>query len=273
MSASCDTEAEERVVVAELTPHLSFESQNLKHLPDVLLLGDATTAPSISATFTHVVSLNLSRNFLRELPDSIGRLTSLTSLNVSRNSLRSLPSALGNLSKLTSLNALSNSLRPSTIPTEQLASLEHLTEFDLRFNEKCKGQASLQELIKALGARVNVQFTVPKKPTPASEIQHACDRDATLLRSQLEPWSTPTLRKRLLTYFEEDSDPERHDREYVMDRLLHHYDARGPRRQLQFTGIPVGEDTVKALLKELHAWTERVQGKPRERETINAQVW
>ena len=51
------------------------------------------------------------------------------------------------------------------------------------------------------------------------------DRDATLLRSQLEPLSTPQLRRRLEFDFGVPMDPETTDREAVMVRLLEAYAA------------------------------------------------
>ena len=56
---------------------------------------------------------------------------------------------------------------------------------------------------------------------------HACDRDATLLRSQLEPLSTPMIRTRLEETFRVITDPDTVFREELMTKLLAEYNREG----------------------------------------------
>jgi hypothetical protein len=81
------------------------------------------------------------------------------------------------------------------------------------------------------------------------------DRDATLLRSQLEPWPTAALRHRLVECFGEsyeELDP--FGRAELMQRLLRHYESTGPRRLLRVDGTPLRPDLAGPLLGELQRW-------------------
>jgi hypothetical protein len=282
------------------TTMLDFESQSLKVMP------------SISASVSSVlVDLNISRNQLTALPDEIGDFVALKRFDCSRNAVRLLPSTLGNLSQLVSLNALSNQLRPyqRSLPLRELASLPCLELLDLRFNEKLKGPA-LEALTEMLSDHVvDIKITIP---TPKQQLRrrdgnspahghnaaapavpppvalHACDRDATLLQSQLEPWSTPHLRKRLEQVFGQPlTDPETVHREAIMERLLVQYNKHNnsstatatagsspAQRPIQwFRGQLVKDLLCEALLTELREWAVRYGTQPRERPTINAQVY
>jgi hypothetical protein len=275
------------------TTMLSFESQCLKVMPSI-----STSMSSV------LVDLNLSRNELSELPDEIGDFVALEHLNISRNAIRLLPRTLGNLRQLVSLNALSNSLRPHqrSLPLRELASLPCLELLDLRFNEKLKGPAleALTETFTDHVVDIKVTIRTPKQqqqqrrdgahedghntstaPEVSMVVLHACDRDATLLQSQLEPWSTPHLRKRLEQVFgQPPTDPETVHREEIMERLLVQYNkynsSTGPtaQRPIQwFQGRPVKDSLCKALLTELRDWAIRYGSCPRERPTIKAQVY
>jgi hypothetical protein len=278
-----------------LTTMLSFESRSLKVMPSI-----STSVSSV------LVDLNLMRNQLTELPDEIGDFVTLQHLNISRNAIRLLPHTLGNLCQLVSLNALSNSLRPHqrSLPLRELASLPCLKLLDLRFNEKLKGPAleALTEMLNDHVVDIKVTIRTPKQQLrqgdginvdghnaaapadvsriPSPVILHACDRDATLLQSQLEPWSTPHLRKRLEQVFGQPrTDPETVHREEIMERLLVQYskhNSSGPtaQRPIQwFQGRLVKYSLCEALLTELRDWAVRYGSCPRERPTINAQVY
>jgi hypothetical protein len=83
-------------------------------------------------------------------------------------------------------------------------------------------------------------------------------RDATLLRSQLEPWPTSVLRERLASVFGEvhrDLDPL--GRGELMRKLLEHYKNSGPRKVIRVLGSPVREDLCDKLLAELTLWRKR----------------
>jgi len=100
-------------------------------------------------------------------------------------------------------------------------------------------------------------------------------RDATLLRSQLEPWPTAVLRDRLARFTgidHRDLDPL--GRAELMRRLMEYYDARvGPRRVLrvQPSTPPVRDDLRAELLRELEDWRNRhaVNTRP----SINAEAY
>jgi hypothetical protein len=82
------------------------------------------------------------------------------------------------------------------------------------------------------------------------------DRDATLLRSQLEPWPTSNLRTRLAHEFGEDhAGLDLVPRGEIMRRLLHHYETR-PRTMIRVSGTPVDPALCDLLLQELRAWSD-----------------
>lgn len=215
-----------------------------------------------------LLSLDISRNRLAELPASIGGISSLTELDVSRNWLKALTSELGQLSQLTKLNALSNQLRPSTLCLDALVSLPQLRELDFRFNDKLG-----EETAKVLTARLpKVTYHVTVK-VPFEQKLHAADRDATHIHSQLAPHCTPTLRRRLALAFGEVTNPELVSREEVMQRLLAHYEKEGPRAIRKVQGVPVSSGVCAALLNELKAWVKSIDYKKHtnDRPTISAQ--
>lgn len=83
-------------------------------------------------------------------------------------------------------------------------------------------------------------------------------RDATLLRSQLEPWPTSVLRERLAKEFGQDHralDPLK--RGEIMQQLLEQYEARGPRKVIRVFGTPIRQDLQVKLLQELKLWRQR----------------
>ena len=92
----------------------------------------------------------------------------------------------------------------------------------------------------------------------AFEGASAAERDAALLRSQLEAWGTTALRRRLVADFgEATTDPEHVPRAEVMKRLLAAYAADGlheGRRVVKVEGTPVSEGVRNALLTELQKW-------------------
>jgi hypothetical protein len=82
-------------------------------------------------------------------------------------------------------------------------------------------------------------------------------RDATLLRSQLEPFSTAVLRKRLATHFGQDHQYlDTLQRGEVMGLLLKQYQDC-PRRMIRVKGTLVDTELCQALLDELERWSKR----------------
>lgn len=256
---------------------LSFQSQDVMKIP--LQVFELTATLRV---------LDLSRNNLRELPAAIGTLRGLVELDVSRNHIMVLPVEIGQLSNLASLNLLSNALRPParSLPLDALAALPRLRLLDLRYNEKVKGVAA--EAVATRLPACEVRVTGPGKTCAErkeaggddasvdsgnSHTEHAGDRDATLLRSQLEPYSTPTLRRRLQDEFGVDTDPETVDREQVMLSLLACYEKEGlaPRPVRRMQGTQVSEGLQASLLGELRQWRARTCDFPRERPKISAQ--
>ena len=74
-------------------------------------------------------------------------------------------------------------------------------ELDISFNKKCYTQELADLLAKELPT-VAVRITVTFPPPPGAYVgEAACNRDASLLRSQLEPYTTLQLRRRLVTTF------------------------------------------------------------------------
>ena len=182
---------------------LSLQSHNLSELPVSVL------------ALTTLQTLDLSRNMLCLLPVEIAELQAHTLLDVSRNWLRTLPAELSQLPALHTINALGNKFNHRTLPLERLAQTPSLRLLDLRFQktDKCRRAAAAQAMQQHFPARIEVRLDgAADAPLPHAERgivgAHACDRDARLLRSQLEPWGTPALRARLAGEFSESTDPE-----------------------------------------------------------------
>ena len=214
-------------------------------------------------------TLDLSRNLFNTLPPCIcTHLVSLTNLNVSRNSLVGLPTEIKALKHLVQLVALSNNFRQRLLPIDELAELPNLQLLDLRYNSKIK-ETTRQLLAAKLSEKVELLVTTTT-PTESKKLS-AGERDATLLRSQLEPLSTPQLRKRLERTFDVHRDvtkEEGHDRESLMQTLLECYANVGARTVRQERGIPCRADT---LAKLEHAMKAIQWPQDRERPKISAQ--
>jgi len=219
-------------------------------------------------------SLDLSRNRLKCIPGQLFSFSGLTFLDVSRNSLKGFPPEISQLTQLVQLIALSNHFRLRQLPLEALASLKHLRMLDLRYNSKLKQSAltTLKDALQPNNPHLEIRCTVPLPTT----LQHqdsntklsACDRDATLLQSQLEPLSTPQLCKRLersFGVFLNKETEEAYDRELVMKTLLQCYAEHGPRQVRYEKGIPVTHDRLSALQLELEAipWPTTTRERPK----------
>ncbi|KAL7525237.1 hypothetical protein ACHAXR_002243 [Thalassiosira sp. AJA248-18] len=220
--------------------------------------------------------VDLSRNRLKCIPNQIFSFSRLTCLDVSRNSLQGFPPEIKQLTGLVTLNALSNHLRLRQLPLDALASLTHLKVLDLRYNRKLKQSAltTLQDALLPNNTQLEIRCTIPSSAMPSENEQDskqklsACDRDATLLQSQLEPLSTPQLCKRLERSFGVplDKDTEQaYDREYIMNTLLQCYKEHGPRQVRHEKGIPVPPNRLAALLVELEAinWPRTTRERPK----------
>ena len=95
-------------------------------------------------------------------------------------------------------------------------------------------------------------------------------RDVSILRCQLEPWSTAHLRLRLATVFGEDHVAmDALPRGDVMPQLLHHYEiCRKKRKTIRVLGTPVDPALCAQLLSHLRDWStvHKVNSRP----SINA---
>jgi hypothetical protein len=210
-----------------------------------------------------LLCLDLSRNEMRQLSPAIGSLRALTELDVSRNFLRRLPLELGQLKALEKLDASSNHFRVAhdkaplaVLQLDSLATLPRLRLFDLRHVAKIGeyGQNHAELLAAKLGTGVCL---ITERTTPREKKQHAADRDATLLRSQIEPHATGTLRRRLALVFGDTTDPTKVEREDVIQRLLaHHEAAGGARHPLHVHGVPVCEKLCAHLKTQMDLWVE-----------------
>ncbi|KAK1735704.1 hypothetical protein QTG54_013410 [Skeletonema marinoi] len=269
----------------------------------------ATPTRGVQSSISNILHLDLSRNELWNIStDALEPLApTLQTLDISRNLFESLPSSIGTtLTALRELRATHNLLKPNALHIDVLKGMNELVLIDLRFNQKCGKQSLLESLQSTLGARVEVKLTVtyppPPPPTPVSTDDATTElhsdkvgespavRDATLLRSQLEPWSTMALRRRLVADFGEkrtndgrswaDDDVSRGQ---VMNQLLRLYqeeaskegkchDGNG-RAVVNVSGTLVEESIRKRVLHSLREfWTSKSSSTGnRERPSIAAE--
>ena len=254
--------------VVDVSSHheFSWTEHNLRSLSMSQLANEVSLAS--------LLSLDLSRNELWDLPDDINGLVNLQTLDLSRNWFRCLPKSISHLSRtLRSLYASHNMLRPSraSLQMDLWKEFTHLTLLDISCNQKC-GRQSLRTTFQNEIPHVTVSMTINYPPLPGSFVgTSAAERDATLLRSQLEPWSTTALRRRLVADFGDDvSLPEHVPRSQVMERLLQKYEEEDSRIHVQVDGTLVAEEIRSQLLNALQAWSQTAVGANRERTSIHA---
>ena len=190
---------------------------------------------SIISSYENITHLDVSNNELMDLP-GLSCLSQLIELSIERNWFNTLPLETGKLFKLRKINASRNFLKPNaaSLRLEQLKLLPNLNEIDLQYNKKCCRADHRDNIQKELlPQKVNVIVTVWEEMSTKSEAatndesssdaikktsssssssmyvgSSAADRDPTLLRSQLEPWGTLNLRRRLVQDFgQEPTDP------------------------------------------------------------------
>lgn len=210
-------------------------------------------------------------------------LKNLSTLDLSRNWFKDLPSSLAQLQRLKSLRASHNMLRStrSSLQLVALQSLPHLQELDIRFNQKCGKQSLADMLTAALPFLATLLMTISFPPAPGSFVgASAAERDPLLLRSQLEPWSTTALRRRLVADFgQKVLPPETYNRAQVMERLLAAYQEEANERTIvHVQGISVEHTTgsceiLDELLVALRAWAHNWSNTNQERTSINAQQY
>ena len=274
-AALSELSSEERELRRDLLKHsgggygldsLSLRARRATRIPPFLVCPSLGLGASLQ-------TLDLGKNQLTTLPPAIGELAALTALDVSRNFLKRLPTELGRLARLVTLDASSNRLKVSGIALDALATLVALRLLDLRYNNKIcdSAQAGCEFDVTALLAARLPGVCCPTTPRALfHEKTHAADRDAEDIASQLAPFSTGTLRRRLALVFGETTDPDKVERGELMRRLLDHYETHGPRKVRHVAGTPVSDATCAELLHELEQWAAE---EIRERPTIRAQQY
>lgn len=245
-------------------------------------------------------ALNLSRNKLKSIAPGISALAALESLDLVSNHLKLSTIPLDELASLTRLTAAAAPARRIAGDGDGDGDRDDVGDsadggnggddgddethagagLDLRFNKKLEKLEANRTLRALLGARVRIGRGALRAravagsgaaesigPTPHGAIG-AGSRDATLLRSQLEPLSTPQLRRRLADVFGQPTDADEVDRGEVMARLLTAYAADPDgRRVRRLRGTPVAAELVAELLNELTtmAWPTTTRERPRVR--------
>lgn len=189
-----------------------------------------------SSSLSTILHLDLSRNELWDISsEALEPLAStLITLDISRNWFESIPESICTLKELKQLKMSHNLLNPDatkSLRVEALASMKQLEMIDLRWNQKCGKESLLEQLQSSLGKKVKLNMPVTAPPGTRDRVgETPAVRDAKLLRSQLEPWSTTALTRRLMADFGENltedgkswagEDVSRGD---VMERLVSKY--------------------------------------------------
>mmetsp|Transcript_10673 Transcript_10673/g.23602 ORF Transcript_10673/g.23602 Transcript_10673/m.23602 type:complete len:490 (+) Transcript_10673:144-1613(+) len=227
--------------------------------------------------YINLTKLDVSNNELLTLP-GISSLSNLEVLCLRRNWFNTLPSDIGKLSKLREIDASRNFLKPNkdSLRLDELKLLSHLKVLDVSLNRKCR-TAEHREFIKKciLPLEVDVVVTVWQEMSNVKDNcigSSAAQRNPDLFRSQLEPWGTHNLRRRLVRDFgEEPTDPALVERAGVMERLLRCYQIEGllqsdtsckeglnlgvgKRRTEKIDGVPVRDELLGEILDELRVW-------------------
>ena len=231
------------------------------------------------SNYINIQTLDVSHNELDTLP-GISELVNLEILCIKRNWFNVLPSGIGKLHKLKFIDASRNFLKPNA-DSLQLMELKNLTQLkllDVSLNQKCRTADHRAYIKTFLLPLTNVKVTVWQEASNDGENNcigsSAAQRNAILLRSQLEPWGTVNLRRRLVRDFDcEPTDPRLVDRAEVMKRLLSCYRKEGmlyfdnnnsedldlnhglgKRQIIKVDGTPVRKELLDEILNELRHW-------------------
>lgn len=122
-----------------------------------------TIFPKCILKLTYVDELDLSRNMIQKLPDTIAAFETLKWLDLHSNWLESVPKSLGKLSSLTHLNLSNNRITSAGLPSE-LSSLGRLKSLNLGMNRLDTLPPSWVVLnnLQELGLFDNLFVTVPE---------------------------------------------------------------------------------------------------------------
>jgi len=262
------------------------------------------------STYINITTLDVSHNELSDLP-GIASLCNLEVLCIKRNWFNTLPTDIGKLYKLKKIDASRNFMKPNidSLRLNELKNLSQLHVLDVTLNQKCR-TADHRKYIKQHLQPLDVEVLVTVWQE-ASNGEHNCigasaaQRNAILLRSQLEPWGTVNLRRRLVMDFgqdpadqlliDENGIKKLVDRGTIMEMLLSCYQKEGllqfdnasditdlnlgigQRKIIRVDGVPVRQELLNEILEELKDW--RHNGKRggssnnRERPSIKAECY
>ena len=290
---------------------ISLRNLNLKEFSMDLIFTRYVLPPStlLSTFYTNITVLDVSNNELSQLP-GLSTLRNLEKLCLRRNWFNALPSDIGTLSELRVIDGSRNFLKPNedSLHFQELRKLEHLEVLDVSLNQKCRTvdhrafiQKSIARPTTLAGnetREVKVLVTIWQEMTNAGTNntigESAAVRNPVLLRSQLEPWGTVNLRRRLVRDFgQEPTHPKFVDRAGVMEQLLQCYkdegllhcaegdadlnNGVGKRQTVSVEGIPVRKELIDQILIELHDWRGNNKrggsSHNRERPSINAESY
>ena len=257
----------------------NFSECNLRSFSLSQISALIPSPPQIS-DFSLIIHLDLSRNEIWELPDDLSSLANLVTLDLSRNWFVEIPAVVGTLENLSTLNANSNALEGTleSLKLDRLKTLSKLRCLDISKNKHC-GRQDLADLVKTELPQIQMLHMTITFPRPAGTFvgTSPAERDATLLRSQLEPWPTSALRRRLVADFGTDLPDDNVPRHEVMRQLLQLYQEEQqltariyPRTIVRAEGIPIDETLANDLLVALREWSDQAVGGNVERPSIYA---
>lgn len=273
LNIEIDDVAAENKIIDQDGADASLRNRELKLFSLQLLTVDLST----------LLKLDVSNNELSALP-GLSSLPNLTILNLRRNWFDALPSDIGSLTNLQEINASRNFLKAThdSLRFDQLKKLLQLRLVDLRMNQKCRTaehrsfiQTNVNNTARIFDVEVLISIWQEMSSQQGCIGSSAAVRNAALLRSQLEPWGTVHLRRRLVRDFGmSPTDPEEIGRAEVMDMLLECYHKEemlqlkdgdlmknvdlnlgvAKRPIIKLDGTPVRQDLLDSILKELRDW-------------------
>ena len=144
--------------------------------------------------------LDLSGNELGALPGLHALAPTLKALRLSRNWFTCVPAEVASLELLEEIDLSRIFVRggDDALQVATLKRLSRLRLLDLRYNRKCFKQSQADHLAQELPHVESVRITI-SFPAPEGSFVGAspCDRDATTLRAQLEPWCVRACAKKI----------------------------------------------------------------------------
>eukprot|EP00801_Mesodinium_rubrum_P003954 Mrub_03955.p1 GENE.Mrub_03955~~Mrub_03955.p1 ORF type:complete len:425 (+),score=36.29 Mrub_03955:54-1277(+) len=240
-----------------------------------------------------ILNLDLSRNELWDIPN-LESLINLEKFDLSRNYFQEIPENISKLNSLQKLKMTHNLLQGSNLNVIHLKTLKNFKTLDIRYNRYCDKLIYYERLKSDLNNLVEIKISIlfyeGMQSKEGSYVGNsAADRDANLLRSQLEPLSTSVIQRRLIEDFGQEI-VKSWDRAEAMDKLLNCYKEEGlaisefnefsnsnlnliaNRHIIQTEGKSVRIDLINEILISLKNWANSglKSGSMRERPSIKA---